>query len=102
MANVKELKARIEGVKETRKITNAMYLVASTKLRHAREELDKTRPYFDAMRQEVLRVFRTGQSVKSRYFYLPESGLLKHGVCGFLVITADKGLAGAYNLNALR
>lgn len=102
MANVKELKARIEGVKETRKITNAMYLVASTKLRHAREELDKTRPYFDAMRQEVLRVFRTGQSVKSRYFYLPESGLHKHGVCGILVITADKGLAGAYNLNALR
>lgn len=102
MANVKELKARIEGVKETRKITNAMYLVASTKLRHAREELDKTRPYFDAMRQEVLRVFRTGQSVNSRYFYLPESGLHKHGVCGILVITADKGLAGAYNLNALR
>ncbi|MBR4544407.1 MAG: ATP synthase F1 subunit gamma [Oscillibacter sp.] len=102
MANVKELKARIEGVKETRKITNAMYLVASTKLRHAREELDKTRPYFDAMRQEVLRVFRTGQSVKSRYFYLPESGLHKHGVCGILVITADKGLAGAYNLNAIR
>lgn len=102
MANVKELKARIEGVKETRKITNAMYLVASTKLRHAREELDKTRPYFDAMRQEVLRVFRTGQSVNSRYFYLPESGLHKHGVCGILVITADKGLAGAYNLNAIR
>ena len=57
MANVKELKARIEGVKETRKITNAMYLVASTKLRHAREALDRTRPYFDAMRQEVERVF---------------------------------------------
>ena len=102
MANVKELKARIEGVQETRKITNAMYLVASTKLRHAREELDKTRPYFDAMRQEVGRVFRTGQSVKSRYFYLPEGGLHKRGVCGILVITADKGLAGAYNLNALR
>ena len=102
MANVKELKARIEGVQETRKITNAMYLVASTKLRHAREALDRTRPYFDAMRQEVERVFRTGQSARSRYFYSPEGGIPKKGVCGILVITADKGLAGAYNLNALR
>ena len=102
MANVKELKARIEGVQETRKITNAMYLVASTKLRHAREALDRTRPYFDAMRQEVGRVFRTGQSANSRYFFSPEGEMPKKGVCGILVITADKGLAGAYNLNALR
>ena len=102
MANVKELKARIEGVQETRKITNAMYLVASTKLRHAREALDRTRPYFDAMRQEVERVFRTGQSAGSRYFYAPGGGAHKHGVRGILVITADKGLAGAYNLNAIR
>ncbi len=102
MANVKELKARIEGVQETRKITNAMYLVASTKLRHAREALDRTRPYFDAMRQEVERVFRTGQSAGSRYFFSAEGEIPKKGVCGILVITADKGLAGAYNLNALR
>ncbi|MBQ9617088.1 MAG: ATP synthase F1 subunit gamma [Oscillibacter sp.] len=102
MANVKELKARIEGVQETRKITNAMYLVASTKLRHAREALDRTRPYFDAMRQEVERVFHTGQSAKSRYFFSAEGEIPKKGVCGILVITADKGLAGAYNLNALR
>ena len=102
MANVKELKARIEGVQETRKITNAMYLVASTKLRHAREDLDRTRPYFDAMRQEVERVFRTVKSANSRYFYSDEGGLHKRGVCGVLLITADKGLAGAYNLNAIR
>ena len=102
MANVKELKARIEGVQETRKITNAMYLVASTKLRHARDALDRTRPYFDAMRQEVEQIFRTGQSAKSRYFMTPSQGVHKHGVCGILVITADKGLAGAYNLNATR
>ena len=102
MANVKELKARIEGVQETRKITNAMYLVASTKLRHAREALDRTLPYFDAMRQEVGRVFGTVQSAKSRYFVSTEGKIHKSGVCGILVITADKGLAGAYNLNVLR
>ena len=102
MANVKELKARIEGVQETRKITNAMYLVASTKLRHAREALDRTRPYFDAMRQEVERVFGTATGAQSRYFYSAEGALHKRGVCGILLITADKGLAGAYNLNAIR
>ena len=102
MANVKELKARIEGVQETRKITNAMYLVASTKLRHAREALDRTRPYFDVMRQEVGRLFRTQGSAESRYFFTPKGAFPKRGVCGLLVITADKGLAGAYNLNAIR
>ena len=102
MANVKEIRARIEGVKETRKITNAMYLVASTKLRHAREALDRTRPYFDAMRREVARVFRSSESADSRYFFGPDGSLPKGGVCGILVVTADKGLAGSYNMNAIR
>ena len=42
MAGTKEIKTRIESVQETRKITNAMYLIASTKLRKARQELDNT------------------------------------------------------------
>ena len=50
MASTKEIKDRIESVHDTQKITNAMYLIASTKLRKARAELDRTRPYFDALR----------------------------------------------------
>ena len=53
MANTKEIKTRIESVKDTRKITNAMYLIASTKLRKARNDLDRTRPYFEALRTEI-------------------------------------------------
>ena len=102
MAGVKEIKARIEGVQETRKITNAMYLVASTKLRHARESLDRTRPYFNATRQEVARIFRSGEMAESRYFLRDDGGMPSGGVCGILVITADKGLAGSYNMNAIR
>ena len=102
MAGVKEIKARIEGVQETRKITNAMYLVASTKLRHAREALDRTRPYFDATRREVARVFRSNAVAESRYFFHEDGSIPKNGVCGVLVITADKGLAGSYNMNAIR
>ena len=69
MASTKEIKDRIESVRDTQKITNAMYLIASTKLRKARAELDRTRPYFDALRSEIKRVFRTVEGVESRYFY---------------------------------
>ena len=66
MASTAEIKNRIESVKETQKITNAMYLIASTKLRKARSELDRTRPYFDALRSEIKRIFRYfNVSVKS-------------------------------------
>ena len=102
MAGTKEIKSHIDSVRETRKITNAMYLIASTKLRRARLELEHTRPYFQALRQEIKRIFRTAKDVNSRYFY-PVSG--EHpldGTWGCLVITADKGLAGAYNLNAIK
>ena len=103
MPGTKEIKTHIESVRETRKITNAMYLIASTKLRKARQELDNTRPYFESLRGEIKRIFRTASDVDSHYFY-PVNGseALAEGTYGCLVITADKGLAGAYNQNAIR
>ncbi|MCI8697749.1 MAG: ATP synthase F1 subunit gamma [Oscillospiraceae bacterium] len=104
MAGTKEIKDHIGSVQETRKITSAMYLIASTKLRRARQELDNTRPYFEALRREIKRIFRTvgGEVVDSPYFYPMEGEppLDKPNAC--LVITADKGLAGAYNQNAIK
>ena len=102
MANTREIKNRIESVQQTRKITNAMYLIASTKLRRARNDLAATRPYFDALRGEIKRVFRRAGDVDSPYFYPPDSNTPLEGTYGCLVITADKGLAGAYNQNVLR
>ena len=46
MDNIKDIKNRIESIRDTKKITNAMYLIASTKMRKAKSDLDKTRPYF--------------------------------------------------------
>ena len=104
MAGTKEIKDHIGSVQETKKITSAMYLIASTKLRKARQELDNTRPYFEALRREIKRIFRTvgGEAVDSPYFYPMEGEppLDKPNAC--LVITADKGLAGAYNQNAIK
>lgn len=99
--NTKEIKNHIESVKDTKKITNAMYLIASAKMRKAKTELDRTRPYFTAVKSEMKRIFRSAPNVKSPYFY-PEDKKLSNGAFGCLVITADKGLAGAYNMNVIR
>ena len=103
MSSLKEIKTHMESVRETRKITNAMYLIASTKLQKARSELDHTRPYFESMQAEIKRIFRSAaEGVDSRYFYPEEGQQAVTGTYGCLVITADKGLAGAYNQNVLR
>ena len=103
MPNMKEIKNHINSVKDTQKITNAMYLIASTKLRKAKRDLDQTLPYFNALRGEIKRIFRTVEKVDNRYFYPPNTEERSlPGTYGFLVITADKGLAGAYNQNALK
>ena len=101
MAGTKEIKDHIESVRDTQKITNAMYLIASTKLRKARADLESTRPYFDALRTEIKRIFRMADGVESRYFF-PGDDRQLDGTYAYLVITADKGLAGMYNQNVLR
>lgn len=100
MATTKEIKDRISSVKNTQKITNAMYLISSTKMRKAKEELDRTRPYFELQRKEIKRIFRNAEGVESPYFY-PETGRKEGERYAYLVITADKGLAGSYNYNVL-
>ena len=102
MPNTKEIKNHIKSVRDTQKITNAMYLIASTKMRKAKSELDKTRPYFSALRNEIKRIFRTDKDIDSKYFYPADGGGTLNGTYACLVITADKGLAGAYNQNVIK
>lgn len=101
MASAREIRVRMNGIQQTRKITNAMYLISSAKMRKAKQEWDRTRPYFQALKDEVKRIFRTSGHVQSRYLYPDEGSLPPDGVYGYLVITADKGMAGAYNQNVL-
>ena len=102
MPSAKEIKSRIASIKDTQKITNALYLISSTKLRKAKNELNRTRPYFDALKGEIKRIFRTVPDVDSRYFYPPAGAPKLEGEYACLVITADKGMAGAYNHNVLK
>ena len=59
MASTSEIRRRIGSVRQTQKITHAMYLISQAKLRKAKQELDNTRPYFQALQNEVGRVFNT-------------------------------------------
>lgn len=102
MATTKEIKNHIKSVKDTQKITNAMYLIASTKLRKAKSSLDLTRPYFTELKTEIERIFQTAEDVENQYFYPTRGEHNLTGACGFLVITADKGLAGSYNQNVIK
>lgn len=97
MLNAKEIRKRISSVHDTRKITNAMFMIASTKMRKAKNGLDSTKPYFDALHSEIKRIFRTVEDTENRYFYPADGSEAPDGTYGLLVITADKGLAGAYN-----
>ena len=102
MSGIVEIKNRIESIREMQKITNAMYLIACAKLEHAKAELNATRPYFDALSREIKRVFRIEGKIENKYFY-PVTGEHEFdGAYGYLVITADKGLAGVYNQSVIK
>ncbi len=101
MSEINEVKNRIKGVEATRKITNALYLISSAKLRKAKEELEKTAPYFRGIRKEIKSIFKTVDHIESKYLY-PENDHMKNAAYGYLVITADKGMAGAYNHNVIK
>lgn len=103
MASTSEIRRRIASVRQTQKITHAMYLISQSKLRKAKQDLSNTRPYFEALQNEIGRAFNADASVDSRYLE-PATPQEKREALrpACLLITADKGLAGAYNQNAIR
>lgn len=101
MASITEIRNRIKSVEQTLKITNAMYLISSAKVKKARKQLSEVEPYFDRLAKTVLDIFRHSPDLKHRYIdghNKPE----EERKTGFVVITGDKGLAGSYNHNVLR
>lgn len=138
MANAREIQTRIKSIQDTMKITNAMYMISSAKVKKARNALEHTEPYFAMLQSTIARMVRHLPEMEHRYFaagcengkkgmvqceYAVEKNdvqrrsdaetkkeVLKkeyaEGVQkkrrGFIVISADKGLAGAYNHNVIR
>ncbi|MBQ8143951.1 MAG: ATP synthase F1 subunit gamma [Butyricicoccus sp.] len=102
MAGANEIKSRIEGVRETKKITDAMYMISSAKMRRALRDLAGTTPYFEALGEKIGELFHYIPQTKNRYFSVTVPEDQPHQTHGILLITADKGMAGAYNQEAIR
>ena len=103
MANIKEIRDRINSVNETLKITSAMYLISSTKLQKARKMLADTEPFFFATKAMIERVVSNiPQETKNIFLEtrtdIPESERRR----GYIIFTDDKGLAGAFNHNVIK
>ncbi len=101
MSSTKEIKDRISSVSDTLKITNAMYLISSSKLKKAKKSLADTEPFFYSLQRAVTRMLRHVPDMQSPFFAEVDERDEDKKV-GLLVVTADKGLAGAYNHNVLK
>ncbi len=102
MPNIREIHERIESIKQILKITNAMYLISSSKLKKARNALDSTEPYFYKLQETIESVLEHTPHMRQMYFDrrsdIPDDKRKK----GYIVITGDKGLCGSYNHNILK
>ncbi|BAZ91587.1 F0F1 ATP synthase subunit gamma [Cylindrospermopsis raciborskii] len=99
MANLKAIRDRIQSVKNTKKITEAMRLVAAARVRRAQEQVIATRPFADRLAQVLY-----GLQVRLKFEDVDLPLLKKREVksVGLLVVSGDRGLCGGYNSNVIR
>ena len=102
MASAKEIQDRMRSIKDTLKITNAMYMISSSKLKKSKKILADTEPYFYTLQSEMSRILRHLPDMNSIYFKTNAEIPERKRKAGYIVITADKGLAGSYNHNILK
>jgi F-type H+-transporting ATPase subunit gamma len=92
----------MRSIQDTMKITNAMYMISSTKLRKAKSSLEETEPYFFTLQSMIARIIRHLPEVENEFFNTRPDKSPEERIKGIIVVTADKGLAGAYNHNVLK
>ena len=102
MASAKEIQDRMRSIKDTLKITNAMYMISSSKQKKSKKTLADTEPYFYTLQSEMSRILRHLPDMNSIYFKTNAEIPERKRKAGYIVITADKGLAGSYNHNILK
>jgi F-type H+-transporting ATPase subunit gamma len=99
MANLKDIRGRIASVKNIRKITRAMEMVAAARLRRAEQRIEHLRPYADALRRMTSRASQAAENI-------PNLPILEEkdevNTVGILLITGDRGLAGPFNSQIIR
>ena len=103
MASAKEIQNRIRSIQDTMKITRAMYMMSSMKLRKAKQQLEDTEPYFFGLQELFSSILYHFPDMEHIYF--DNRSKDQHEVVkkkAFIVLTGDKGMAGAYNHNITR
>jgi F-type H+-transporting ATPase subunit gamma len=98
MPGTKEIRVKIASVKSTQKITKAMQMVATSKMRRAQERMRLARPYAEKIRSVIGNLTQANPDYKSPL--LVERGDVKN--VGYIVISSDRGLAGALNINTFK
>jgi F-type H+-transporting ATPase subunit gamma len=99
MASQRDIKRRIDSVRNTRKITRAMELVASAKLRRSQERIEALRPYAAGMRRLMSQAAKRSTGLAKLPLLEDRPEIEKALV---VTVTGDRGLAGAFNVNILR
>ena len=97
MANLKDIRDRIKSVKSIQKVTKAMKMVAAAKMRRAQERMEQARPYSNSLAEVIEHLLPDID--KSR---LPLLNLREINRKAYIVVCADRGLAGAFNTNLLK
>ena len=94
---MKEIKARIKSVESTMQITKAMELVATSKLRRAKENVERTRPFYQILGDAIDEIVSASADLESEWFLPREEKKTL-----FIVYAGDRGLAGGYNSNVFK
>ena len=97
MAVGKELRTKINSVKNTQKITRAMEMVAASKLRKTQSRMAASRPYADRIRTVIGHLSEANPDYRHPYL---ETRDIKR--VGYIIITTDRGLCGSLNVNMFR
>ena len=96
-ANMKAVKLRMKSIQSTMQITKAMELVASSKMRRAKERVEHSRPYFETLHETLTKIAAADPRARNPYLRRDE---IKRTL--LIVIAGDRGLAGGYNSNVLK
>ncbi len=95
--SMKDIKLRIKSVESTMQITKAMELVASSKMRRAKERVEHSRPYFETLYESLTKIAAADPRARNPYLRRDD---IKRTL--LVVIAGDRGLAGGYNANVFR
>ena len=99
MASLQDLRRRISSVRNTRKITKALELVAGARLRRAQSRIEEMRPYADRMQELMIGTARAASSFRNLALLQQRDEVRR---VAFVVVTGDRGLAGPFNGQVLR